>query len=241
MKFIRRLFNLFLFFLIIHSADAQRLNTGFTFELYGIHPTKFPSDVFFSNTSYKAYYIEEWQSPKKFSYNFGISLIADYSRFFVNTKLFIANTSSSGVIYKYRYPIGENDFKDYYSRIEYQQAELIGSLGYFLNTQKYFKPYVELGIGRTFPYFYSEDVSTDESFDSYWSDQYELRDYIELDKQYTFVTIGLGYKGDIMAFYGRYNIRVGNFDVYYSNFYFGLSVYTKFSKLRKHYIYQPGE
>ena len=224
---------------IINVTQAQRLNTGISFDFYGIHLTKFPSDVFFSSKNYQAYYIKQIQAPSKLNFDLGLSLIVYYSRFFVNTKLNIASTASYGIIYKYSYPIAGNQYSDYYSRIEYQQAELSGSFGYFLSSRRYFRPYVEAGIGRTFPYFFSEDVSTTKSFDRLWSDRYEMRDYLELDKQYTYLMLGLGYRGDMLSVYARYNIRLGSQTVFYSNLCFGIAVYTKFSKLRKHYIYQP--
>ena len=241
MVLFRRAFFLVLILTGCNLVSAQRLNTGFSMEIYGFHPTKFPEDLFFSNTSYKAYYIEKWQTPKAFTFVVGINLVADYSRFFVSTKLNLVQAGTNGIIYKYSYPIAENQFKDYYSRIGYAQTELLGSFGYFLNTQKYFKPYIELGLGQNFPLLYTEEVSTDPDFDTYTSNQYELRDYMELDKQYTFLMVGFGYRGDILAVTSRYNIRLGNQDVYYSTFFLGIAAYTKFSKLRKHYIYQPSE
>lgn len=226
----------------INVAQAQRLNTGISFDFYGIHLTKFPSDVFFSSKNYQAYYIKQIQAPSKLNFDLGLSLIVDYSRFFVNTKLAIASSSTSGIIYKYSYPIAGNQFIDYYSRIEYQQAELSGSFGYFLSSKSYFRPFVELGIGRTFPYFYSEDVSTSKSFDYTLAGRNdEMRDYLGLDKQYTYLMLGLGYRGDMLSVYTRYNVRLGNQTVFYSNLCFGIAVYTKFSKLRKHYIYQPSD
>lgn len=222
-------------------SQAQRLNTGFSIDFYSMHITKFPSDVFFAATSYRAYYIKKIQTPAKFNMNIGLNLIVDYSRFFVNTKLNVASTATSGVIYEYSYPIGGNGFSDYYSRIEYQQFEVSGTVGYFMNSRSYLRPYVEVGVGRTFPYFYREDMSFLKSFDKLWSDRYEMRDYLDLDKQYNFLILGFGYRGDMFSAYTRYNVRLGSQTVFYSNLTIGLAVYTKFSKLRKHYIYQPAD
>jgi len=233
---------LFLSILLFSSvfAGAQRLNTGINFDFYGFNLTHFPTDVVFSETTYKAYYVKQIQIPAAFQYNFGVNLVADYSRFFVNTR-FNINSTVKGVIYKMSYPIGGNEFKDYYSKIGFQQTELSATFGYFIKVQNFFRPYIEAGVGKTFPYFYVEDFSDDKKFKTQWTGRQELRKSIGLDQSYNFLIVGLGYRGDMFSFYTRYNIRVGNYDVFYSNLSVGLAVYTKFSKLRKHYIYQPEE
>jgi hypothetical protein len=91
------------------------------------------------------------------------------------------------------------------------------------------------------PYFYSEDFSDDKSFKTLWTGRAELQKQLGLDKAYNFLILGYGYRGDFFSFYTKYNIRVGKSEIFYSNLTFGMAVYTKFSKLRKHYIYQPEE
>ncbi|TAL73829.1 MAG: hypothetical protein EPN88_04180 [Bacteroidetes bacterium] len=229
------------FFLIsFYVINAQRLNTGVNFDFYGINITRFPSAIVFSETSYKAYYLKLLQAPAGLQYNYGFTIIADYSRFFINSR-FSLYSPFTGIIYKLSYPIAGNKFLDYYSRIQFQQAEISGSFGYFLNTRSFLKPYLETGLGRTFPYFYVEDLSDDKKFKTLWSGRQELRKYLNLDKPYTYFILGFGYRGDMFSFYSRYKVRLGHNDVYFSNLSFGMAVYTKFSKLRKHYIFQPEE
>jgi hypothetical protein len=232
---------LLLLLFVFYAASAQRLNTGLSIDFYGINLTKFPSEIIFSETNYKAYYIKKLQAPSGFQLqNYGLNLIADYSRFFVNTR-FNLSSPVNGIIYKFSYPIGGNEFVDYYSKIYFQQTELSASFGYFIKAQRFFRPYLEAGIGRTFPYFYREDFSDNKTFKTLWTGRHEIREFIGLYKPYTYMTLGFGYRGDMFSFYSRYNIRLGNQKVFYSNLAFGMAIYTKFSKLRKHYIYQPEE
>ena len=220
------------------SAHAQRLNTGITYEVYGIHIAKFPSDIIYSETNYMAYYIKQVQSPGALNLNMSANLVVDYSRFFMSLKFGILSTPN-GIIYQYDYPIGADKFTTYYTKISYQATDITGSAGYFLSAQKFFKPYIELGAGRTSPYFYSEDMSTDRKFGSQWTGRHEIKDILELDKAYTYLLAGIGYRGDLLDVSARYRIRIGDHAAYYSTLSFGFSMYTKFSKLRKHYIYQP--
>ena len=69
----------------------------------------------------------------------------------------------------------------------------------------------------------------------------EIKEFMGLYKPYNFIVLGLGYRGDMFSVYARYNIRMGNYDVYFSSLSFGMAIYTKFSKLRKHYIFEPEE
>jgi hypothetical protein len=230
-----------LIFLLIsfYTAPAQRLNTGVSMDFYGINLTKFPSDVFFSETTYKAYYIKKLQAPSGFQIsNYGFNLIADYSRFFINARINLSLSPSKGIIYKFSYPIGGNKFMDWYTGINFMQTQISASFGYFINAQKFFKPYLEAGIGRTLPYYYREDMSYEKSFDHSW-ERFEMKELMGLYKAYNYLILGYGYRGDMLSFYTRYNIRLGNQSVFYSNLSFGIAIYTKFSKLRKHYIYQP--
>jgi hypothetical protein len=240
MTYIKKTGFLILLLISFCTTQAQRLNTGLTYDFYGIHPTRFPSDILFSESSYKAFYIKKFQVPHDMQANFALNLLVDYSRFFINARFGI-NSTNLGSIYKYSYPIGGNGFKDYYSKIQYQQTDISCSFGYFINYQKFMRPYVETGVGRSAPYFYLEEVSDVKSFTSTYPGRIEMKDYLDLGKSYTYVLIGFGYRGDLFALSARYRIRVGNYDVFYSNLSLGMSVFTKFSKLRKHYIYQPEE
>jgi hypothetical protein len=223
-----------------YSAQAQRLNTGFNMDFYGINITRFPSDIIFSETTYKAYYIKKLQAPSGMQTNYGLNILVDYSRFFFNARVNLS-APIDGMRYKYTYPIGGNQFTDYYSKIYCQQAAITGSFGYFFSPQQFFKPYLEVGIGRASPYFYQEDFSYDKSFKKLWSNHNEIKEYMGLYKPYNFLVLGLGYRGDMFSVYTRYNIRMGNYDVYFSSLSFGMAIYTKFSKLRKHYIFEPKE
>jgi hypothetical protein len=224
--------------LIFHLAQAQRLNTGFNMDFYGINVTQFPSGIVYSETSYKAYYAKQLQAPAGMQMNYGANLIVDYNRFFVTTR-FDLSAPLSGIIYKFSYPIGGNNFTNYYSRIQYQRSEISACFAYYIKIQQFFRPFVEAGIGRSIPYFYQEDFSDDKSFKTLWTGRQEIRKLMELDKSYNYLILGYGYRGDVFSFYSRYNIRLGNQTVFFSNLSFGMAVYTKFSKIRKHYIYQP--
>ncbi|MCX6333863.1 MAG: hypothetical protein NT092_06100 [Bacteroidia bacterium] len=172
--------------------------------------------------------------------NISANLVVDYSRFFLSLKFGIA-ALPNGIVYKYSYPVGGGEFTDYYSEISYQMTDLSGSIGYYVNRQRLVKIYLEAGLGRSSAYFYSESMSTDPKFSSQWTDRHEITDYLQLDKSFTYILTGIGFRMDIMAISARYKIRIGDFNTYYSSLSFGLTVYTKFSKLRKHYIYQPEE
>jgi hypothetical protein len=236
----RRILSVLFFLILCNLLQAQRLNTGLTYEIYGIHLTKFPNDIIFSETNYMAYYIKQIQSPGALNMNISANIVVDYSRFFMSLK-FGLFSAPNGIKFKYTYPIGGDQFTTYYSKISYQATDISGSVGYFLNAQKFMKPYFEMGIGRISPYFYSEDMSTDPKFLSQWTGRHEITNVLQLDKSYTYIVTGLGFRGDIMAVSARYRIRMGDHVSYYSTLSFGLSIYTKFSKLRKHYIYQPEE
>jgi hypothetical protein len=237
---VRRLLTLIMLLFCSYIIQAQRLNTGLSFDIYGFHPTRFPTDIIFSETNYKAYYIKQYQAPRALTMNISANLVVDYSRFFLSLKYGIASTPN-GIVYKYSYPVSGDKFTDYYSEISYQMTDLSGSIGYYVNRQRLLKTYLEAGLGRSSAYFYSENMSTDPDFGSQWTDRHEITDYLQLDKSFTYILTGIGFRMDIMAISARYKIRVGDFNTYYSSLSFGLTVYTKFSKLRKHYIYQPEE
>jgi hypothetical protein len=238
MKNIKRAtIGLFLLF-SFQLAHSQRINTGFSMDLYGINITRFSSDVIFSETSYKGYYVKRLQAPGSMQTNYGGNILIDYSRFFVVTR-FDINSPIKGVIYKLSYPISGNKFEDFYSRIQYQRSEISASFAYYIKVQKFFRPFLEAGLGRSMLYFYREDFSDDKSFKTLWTGRQEIRDLMRLDKPYNYLIIGYGFRGDMFSFYSRYNIRLENKDVFFSNLSFGIAVYTKFSKIRKHYIYQP--
>ena len=228
------------FLLGCNIIQAQRLNTGITYDIFGYHPTKFPTDIIFSETNYKAYYIKQYQAPHALTVNISANLVVDYSRFFLSAKFGIASTPN-GIVYKYSYPVSGDAFTDYYSEISYQMTDISGSIGYYVNRQRFIKTYLEAGLGRSSAYFYSENMSTDPKFGSQWTDRHEITDYLQLDKSFTYILTGIGFRMDIMAISARYKMRVGDFNTYYSSLSFGLTLYTKFSKLRKHYIYQPEE
>jgi hypothetical protein len=224
--------------LVFHLVRAQRLNTGFNMDFYGIKVTQFPSDIVYSETSYKAYYVKKLQAPAGMQMNYGANLIVDYNRFFVTAR-FNLTSPIKGDIYKLSYPIGGNQFRDYYSRIQYQRSEISACFAYYVKIQQFFRPFLEAGFGRSLPYFYQEDFSDDKSFKTLWTGRQEIRKLMALDKSYNYLILGYGYRGDLFSFYSRYNIRLGNQTVFFSNLSFGMAVYTKFSKLRKHYIFQP--
>lgn len=165
--------------------------------------------------------------------------VADYNRFFVKVSFGLNSNLIYGMRYNYKYPIGENSFKTYYSRIAFSQTDISGSFGLVVSSRGFMRPYIEAGLGRCMNPTYREDMATEKSFESFWSDRTELRNYTELDKPFNYLLIGYGYRGDLFTISARYKIRLGHHDVYYSNLSLGMSIYTKFSKLRKHYIYQP--
>jgi hypothetical protein len=240
MNSIKRTGLLFIFFSVSLIAGAQRINTGFNLDLYAFHFTRFPGDIVFSDYSYKGYYLKRLQAPGSLQNNYGANIIVDYSRFFINGRMNIT-APIKGVIYKLSYPVGGSSFSDYYSRIQYQRFEFSATFGYFLKTSTFMRPFIEAGFGRSSPYYYREDFSDDKKFNSLWYGRAELQKQLALDKSYNFLVLGYGYRGDFFSIYAKYNIRVGKQDIFYSNLSLGFAGYTKFSKLRKHYIYQPEE
>jgi hypothetical protein len=240
MKGFRRIGIVLLISLSTISLFSQRLNTGFSYDFYGLYFTRFPNNYIFSETNFKAYNIKQFQVPSQMQQNYGVNIIIDYSRFFINTRLSISSPVN-GLIYKFSYPIGGNKETVYYSKVQFQGADLSASFGYFLKVEKLMKPYLEAGIGRSMPYFYREDLSTDRDFLTQWLGRQEIKKYMGLYKPFNFLMIGIGYRGNMTSIYTRYNIRIGHREVFYSNLSFGIAFYTRFSNLRKHYIYQPEE
>lgn len=227
-----------LFLLLTVYAPAQRLDVGLTYSFLGFYPTRFPTDIFFAGSSYRAYYIHKMQVPWGMQMHFSADLVAEYSRYFIMGRFGMNETPIEGLKYKYTYPVGNDGFQEYYSRIETGQTDISGSVGYILKSRRHFRPYLEIGVGRSSHPIYREDVSNTKSFSSQWTDQYELRDLTELDKPFNYLIVGFGYFNFLSA---RYNIRLGHHDVFYSYFDIGIQFFTKFSQLRKHYIYQPEE
>ena len=173
--------------------------------------------------------------------NFTLSLVVDYNRFFVDGSFGMNAYLINGIKYKYQYPVGSDAFKTYYTRITCGQTDISGSFGYILASRRFMRPYVEAGFGRCSYPNYIEDMSDEKSFKSYWSNRTEMRNYAEIDRPFNYLLLGYGYRGDLFAVSARYKIRLGHHEVFYSNLSLGMTVYTKFSKLRKHYIYQPEE
>jgi hypothetical protein len=239
--FCRRTYILLLFCTLHIAVGAQRLDIGFSYDFVGFCPTRFSNPVFFSETSYKAYYIKKLQCPWGMQDNISLSLAIDYNRFFVTGGFGLNSYLINGIKYKYQYPVGNDGFKTYYSRISCAQTEIEGSFGFILASRSLMRPYIETGLGRLFNPNYREDISDKKTFSSFWSNRTELRNYAELDKPFNYLLLGYGYRGDLFSVYARYKIRLGHHEVFYSNLSIGMSMYARFSKLRKHYIYQPEE
>jgi hypothetical protein len=240
-RFFKRLCLSILIIVFPAVLEAQRLNIGLNYDFVGFNPTHFPGRVFFSETSYKAYYIKKLQCPWGAQNNISASLVIDYNRFLISATFGMNAYLIYGTRYSYEWPMAYNDSRTYYSRIQHTQSDLSGSIGYLLSSRHFLRPFVELGFGRWFKPTYIEDMATEKSFKSYWSNRTELRNYAELDKASNYLLIGYGYRGDLFSINARYKIRLGRHEVYYSNLSLGMSVLTRFSKLRKHYIYQPEE
>lgn len=237
-KLYRQFMSVLLFLIICPFLQGQRLNTGLTYEFFGIHAVHFPSDIIFSETNYSAYYVDQFQTPADLNMNIAGNIVVDYSRLFMSLRGGIF-TVPNGVKFRYEYPVGGDEFTTYYSKMQYFCGDISLSIGYFMNAQRFMKPYLEAGVGRVAPYMYNEDMSDDPKFLSQWTGREEIKNTIQLDKSYTYLLAGVGLRGDLLAFSARYRMRIGDFPVYFSTLSFGITIYTKFSNLRKHYIYQP--
>jgi hypothetical protein len=240
-RFFKRICLIILVIAFPSILEAQRLNFGFTYNFIGLYPTHFSRSLFFSETSYKAYYIKKMQCPWGMQSNMALNVAIDYNRFIINGSLGLNSYLVSGTKYSYTYPLGENVDRTYYSRIQHSQTDFSGSIGYILSSRHFMRPFVEIGFGRWQKPTYREDIATEKSFKSYWSNRTELKDYAGLDKAANYLLLGYGYRGDMFAIAGRYKIRLGRHEVFYSDLGIGMTVLTRFSKLRKHYIYQPEE
>jgi len=222
-----------------HALYAQRLGTGATFEFLGTHFSYIPTDVIFSGYSYRAYYVDKLQINTKTYFSVAPMLVFDYSRYFITAKA--AMTRFDGVVYKYAYPIANQEFITYFSKIDFQQIEVQGNLGLFLNSRSFARPYIEAGFGRAFTYVVNENVALDNKFDKIWRGRNEVSGLINLDKSYSFLSFSYGVRIDFISFYARYVARIGNFDTYFSYLALGMSASTSFGKIRRNYIYQPPE
>lgn len=240
-RFFKRISILILVIAFPALLEGQRLNFGFTYNFIGLYPTHFSKSLFFSETSYKAYYINKMQCPWGMQSNMSLNIVIDYNRFLINGAVGLNSYAVSGTKYHYEYPLGENVDRTYYSRIQHSQTDFSGSVGYILSSRHFMRPFVEVGFGRWQKPKYIEDIATDKSFKSYWSNRTELKTYTGLDNAANYLLIGYGWRGDLFTLGGRYKIRLGKHEVFYSDLEIGMSVLTRFSKLRKHYIYQPEE
>lgn len=231
----------FIALFLMQCLSAQRLSTGMSLDFYGFNPTRFPSDIIFSETSYMAYRIKQFQSPSGWQLsNYGWNLWLEYHRYYLNVRGNLSSPTKE-IMYSYTYPVGGDIDLTYYSRIMYQQFQFSAAAGYFLNTQRLFKPYIEAGLGRSLPYFYREDYSTIKDFSYAWFGREEIKEQTGLSHPSNFLVLSTGVKANSLAFYLRYLIRLGNHDMFYSNLSIGFSASTKFANVRKHYIYQPEE
>ncbi len=167
----------------------------------------------------------------------------DYGRYLFSAELGYFIQQNDGLKTKLSYPIGNNEFRNYYSKISYAGYSLSPIIGYVLNGRRSFKLYAEAGL----PFVVLNESMVSEkialarksSTDS-WSDQDEMTSEYGLTHDYLNWMAGIGYRISAGSMSIRYISKINNASDTGSRLgYFTLNItaLTNFSKLKKHYIY----
>lgn len=235
---------LILIFFLFSSlfVNGQRLNFGFGMNFMNLYSTHFKDDVVFAKHSYKAYYVK--QNQFSFSGSYQMSFIAniDYGRYIFTTEFgyFFQN---DGIRTKLSYPMAYDGFFNYYSKISYNGYSINPIVSYVLTNRRTLKLFAEIGL----PYMILNKGLLKEkiaygpkSTDSYLPNQNEMISEFGLNHDYFNVMLGIGYRLASGSFSLRYINKINSKHDTGSNigyFTVNLSVFTNFSKLKKHYIY----
>ncbi len=241
LKTCRKLILIFLFFSSI-IANAQRLNFGFGMNFMNLYSTHFKENVVFARHSYKAYYVKQNQFSFSASYQFSFIANVDYGRYIFTTEFgyFFQN---DGLRTKLSYPIGYNEFNDYYSKISFTGYSINPIVSYVITNRHTLKLFAEIGL----PYAIQNRALLNEkiaygpkSADTYMANQNEMISEFGLDHDYFNLMFGIGYRLATGSFGLRYVNKLNSKSDTESNlgyFTINISVFTNFSKLKKHYIY----
>ena len=234
---------IFVFFLFSQlTVFSQRLNFGFGMSFFSLYNSHIKEDVVFAKHSYKAYYVKKNQFSTVFSFQYSFITSVDYGRFILSAD-FSYYTQSDGLVTKLSYPIANNEFSNYYSRISTTCFNLSPIVSYVLTNRHTLKLFVETGLPYTIlnkSLVTEKIVYGEKSSESYLSNQDEMKNEFGLNHDYFNFMLGIGYRISSGSISIRYINKINSKSDYGNNlgyFTFNLSAFTNFSKLKKHYIY----
>lgn len=233
-----KLKTIIIFFLICcgFNALSQRLSFGFSYEFVSLNYTHFRKDYFFSNQSYRGYYLKKNQFSYAPTFKYSAIFNIDYGRYTFTGCA--SMTNSGGYKFAYSYPIANDQYVNYYSKIEFSTTEFSPSLSYSFFSKSFTRLFVESGFAYVIPVNVTEKMAVNKDFKSYWSNRDELKTFMDLSKPYYNGLIGVGVRVFTFSFGLKYYFKLNNINtIYYSYFTMNMSAAVNFSKLRKHYIY----
>ena len=224
------------------TVIGQRLNFGLSFNFTSLYYSHFKEDVVFAKHSYRAYYVDKNQFSFGTSLHYNFLANVDFGRYSVSAE-FGYFTQSDGLKTKLSYPIANNEFYDFYSKVSYMGYQITPVFNYLLTNKRQLRPYGEVG----FPYMLMNESLTGEKIASsrkngsaYWSNQDEMLTEYGLKHDYFNILLGVGYKMSILSFGIRYIHKINSksdSETGLGYFTFNICIYTNFSKLKKHNIY----
>lgn len=239
------IFSLLIFVILCQlSANAQRLNFGFGINFLGLYTSHFKENVVFADHSYKAYYVKKTQFSGAGAYQFNFLTNLDYGRSTFTLELGYF-TMNDGIVTKLSYPVAGNSFENYYSKISYGGYCITPIVSNVFSSRRMFKLYAEAGL----PYMMlskglmSETVSYDSRKGgslTYLKNKNEIINELGLTHDYFNILVGIGFKSSIFSISLRYINKINKIADPSNNigyFTLNMSIYTKFSKLKKHYLY----
>ena len=225
------------------TVAGQRLNFGFGVSFFSLYKTHIKNDIVFGRHSYRAYYVDKNQFSLTSAYQYNFLTSIDYGRYIFTAEIGYYFQQNDGLKTKLSYPIANDQYWNYYSKISYTGYSLNPIISYVISTRHIFKLYGEVGI----PFMIlnesmvSEKIASERKNGSrYWSDQDEMISELGLTHDYFNLMVGIGYRMSVSSFSIRYINKLNTNADTGSNlgyFTFNISVLTNFSKLKKHYIY----
>lgn len=231
-------------FLIFQAAAvyAQRLNFGFGVNYGALYFTHFKEDVVFAKHSFRAYYVEKNQTSLTSDLGYNFITCIDYGRFLYTVEAGYFTTGTSGLFTKLAYPVADENFNTYYSKITFGGYKLRPLIGFIVLPKRFFKLYAEAGITRVFltQFLVNEELSNKKKDGYVWRNQDEIKSELGLTENHLNAVIGAGFRTSFFSVGIRYENKLNKSYQPKNNlgqltFYF--SGYANFSKLKKHYIY----
>ncbi|MBI5540807.1 MAG: hypothetical protein HY951_12155 [Bacteroidia bacterium] len=239
------IFSLLIFVILFQlSANSQRLNFGFGFNFLGFYTTHFKENIVFADHSYKAYYVNKTQFSTAGAYQFNFLTNLDYGRstFTLELGYFVMN---DGLVTKLSYPVAGNNFENYYSKISYGGYCITPIVSNVFSSRRMFKLYAEAGL--PFMILNKALMSETVSYESrkggsltYLKDKNEMINEFGMTHDYFNILVGIGFKSSMFSISLRYINKINKINDPANNlgyFTLNMSVYTKFSKIKKHYLY----